>query len=411
MERNRTYAGRWLKDFYNIFINEMKLIFSDSGVVVIFFVAGLVYPLLYNYIYKDGLVDEMAVAVVDDSRGTYSRRYIREVDATRECRIAYDCTDMEEAKDLMARQKVHGIIYIPSDFDDRLMLGEQATLSTYADMSTFLYYKNLTLATNLVMLDEVHKIQAEHYDREGLTAEDALTTIQPLEIGAEIRYNRTIGFTMTLMITALMLILQQTMFYGSSMLAGTLREEHRSFAGLTRNLSGFGIGRVVLGRGLAYLAIYIILGVYGIILVPWLFHLPVHAGWGDLLVLLLFFLVDCLFFCQTWSVLVTRRETGLVLLLFMSLVALFVTGFSWPSSNIPAFWKAVSYIFPTTFGCRAYTNLCNTGSLSSISPQIVAMTVQTVVYYVLACLSAWLDVNVTGVRRRRESLDSAAEIN
>ena len=133
-----SYISKWFHDVWNIFTRELKFIGRDNGVMLIFCFAGLVYPLLYNWIYHDGVVDEMPVAVVDNSRGSYSRRYLQKFDATRECALAYDCASMAEAEELMKQQKVHGILYIPSDFDSRLALGEQAFLSTYADMSTFL---------------------------------------------------------------------------------------------------------------------------------------------------------------------------------------------------------------------------------------------------------------------------------
>ena len=84
MEEKISYIGRWVRDAWGIFVNELKLIVHDNGVMLIFCFAGLVYPLLYNWIYGYGVVDDMPVAVVDLSGGSYSRRYIREVDATRE---------------------------------------------------------------------------------------------------------------------------------------------------------------------------------------------------------------------------------------------------------------------------------------------------------------------------------------
>ena len=361
MEKNLTYIGQWLRDTFSIFVNELKLVFSDSGVMLIFCFAGLVYPILYNYIYHDGVVDEMPVAVVDLSQGSYSRRYLREFAATRECAIAYDCVSMAEAEKLMAEQKVHGIVYIPADFDEKLARMEQATLSTYADMSTFLYYKNMTMASNLVMLDEVHQIQAEHYAAAGYTGQDATQLIEPVQYDTFLRYNPTISFTMFFVYMALFMILQQVMFYGSTTLAGTLREEHRSFARLTDNLSGFGMGRVVLGRGAAYFLIFMVLGVYGALLVPHLFHLPQHCYWWEMLILLTFFVADIIYFSFFWSTFITKRETVLVLLLFLTPMAVFLTGFTWPASNFPPFWKAVSYLFPSTFGCRAFMNLSNAG--------------------------------------------------
>ena len=377
-----SYISKWFHDVWNIFTRELRLIGQDNGVMLIFCFAGLVYPLLYNWIYHDGVVDEMPVAVVDNSRGSYSRRYVQKFDATRECAIAYDCVSMAEAEELLKEQKVHGILYIPSDFDSRLALGEQATLSTYADMSTFLYYKNMTIASNLVMLDEVHQIQAEHYAAKGFTGQDAVQLIEPVQYDDARLYNPNISFTMFFIYMALMMILQQVMFYGSSTLAGTLREEGRSFAQLVEG--GHGMGRIVLGRGAAYFLVFLFLGAYGAVLVPHLFHLPMHAAWWDMMLFLAFFVADIIVFSFTWSSGIYKRETVLVLLLFVSPIAVFLTGFTWPTENFPIFWRIVSYVFPTTFGCRAYMTLSQTGNLSAIAPELWAMTLQTVVYYILA---------------------------
>ena len=131
-----------------------------------------------------------------------------------------------------------------------------------------------------------------------------------------------------------------------------------------------------------------LLGVYGTILVPWMFHMPVHARWWDLLLLVAFFVTDIIFFSFTWSAAIGKRETVLLLLLFVSPIAVFLTGFTWPVSNFPVFWRIVSYVFPTTFGCRAYMTLCSSGSLAAIAPELWSLTLQTIIYYVLACVAA-----------------------
>ena len=385
MASKTTYLGQWIRETFSIFVDELRMVVRDSGVMLIFCFAGLVYPLLYNWIYGYGVVDEMPVAVVDNSQGSYSRRYVREVDATREVAIAYDCVSMEEARRLMEEQKVHGILYIPSDFDEKLNRMEQATVSTYADMSTFLYYKDLTVATNKVMLDEVHKIQAERYAAADYTGQDATQLIEPVRYDEYLQYNPAISFTMFFVYMAMMMILQQVMFYGSSTLAGTLREEGRSF---TRHATGGGMGRIVLGRGFAYYLIFLVLGVYGTLLVPTLFHLPIHCSWTAMLVLLLFYVADIIFFSFTWSSAITKRETVLVLLLFVTPIAVFLTGFTWPQSRFPYLWKVLSYVFPSTFGCRAYMTLCMSGDLASIAPEIRALTIQTGIYFLLASLAA-----------------------
>ena len=389
------YFGKWIRDWYDIFVNELKLIFTDAGVLIIFFVGGLLYPVLYNLIYMNGMVDDMPVAVVDNSSGSYSRRYLQKVDATRECEILCYCSSLEEARDLMQRQKVHGIIYIPADFDKCLVRGEQGHISTYADMSSFLYYKCLTMGTSLTMLDEMHEIQTERYTASGLDGQSAYQQVQPVLSDEQIPYNRPFSYTIFFISAALLLVIQQTMFYGGSLLAGTLREQNRSFASMPSNLQGLGVGRVVLGRGAAYLAVYLVTGTLIALLIPRLFNLPQHAFWGDIMLLLVFYIIDCIFFTFTWSSLIWRRETVFVLFLSVSPICMFLTGFSWPTSAIPQFWQWVGYIFPSTFGCKAFINLNTAGcSLTDIAPELHAMTLQTVVYYLLAFISVFVENKV-----------------
>ena len=387
-----SYAGQWLRDWYGIFIHELKLIFTDAGAMVIFFVGGLLYPVLYNIVYSNGTVDSMPVAVVNLSDGAYSRRYLQKFDATRECDIYCECASMAEAEELMRQRKVHGIVYIPKDFDERLNRLEQGSISTYADMSSFLYYKDLRIASSLVMLDEMHTIQLEHYAADGFTGQEAGELVQPVLSDESVPYNDPFSYTIFFVSAALMLVIQQTMFYGSSLLAGTLRERNHSFASLPNHLQGLGMGRVVLGRGAAYFAVYMVVGTIVTLLIPWIFRLPQHADWWDVMVLLVFYVVDCIFFSFTWSTLITRRETVFVLFLSVSPILLFLTGFSWPETAIPEFWRVFSYLFPSTFGCRAFINLNTAGcTLQGIAPEIRILTIQTVVYYFLACAAVFLE--------------------
>ena len=361
----------------------------------------LLYPVLYNLIYMRGMVDDMPVAAVDRSDGAYSRRYLQKVDATRECEILTACTSLEEARVLMQQQKVHGIIYIPADFDERIVRGEQGHISTYADMSSFLYYKCLTMGTSLTMLDEMHEIQIERYAAGGLDGQSISQLVQPVLADEEIPYNRPFSYTIFFISAALLLVIQQTMFYGGALLAGTLREQNRSFVSLPGHQQGLGVGRVVLGRGAAYLSVYLVTGTLIALFIPWLFHLPQRAFWGDVLLLLVFYIIDCIFFTFTWSSLIWRRETVFALFLSVSPICMFLTGFSWPQSAIPAFWQRVACLFPSTFGCRAFINLNTAGcTLADVAPELRAIALQTVVYYFLACASAYAENTIVEHKRR-----------
>ena len=390
-----------IRDALEIFNLELRNILHDGGVMIIFIAAGFLYPILYNYVYKNGILEDSPVAVVDNADCSDSRRMIREMDATREIDIAYECVSMEEAKELLRTRKVNGIIYFPGDFGQRLAYRETATFSIYADMSSFLYYKNVLMGSNFVMLHEVNNIKLERFRADGLTdaqADQSVNTVLYDDINP---YNRAFSYSIFLISAILMLIVQQVMFYGMSMSVGTMREENRSFATLPDNLKGRGVGRVVLGRGAVYWLIFMIIGIYVTCIVPAMFHFPQRGSFQDILVLLALFVTVCVFFCMSWSTLVTRRESAFILFLFMSPVCVFLTGFSWPTTAFPEFWKYFSYIFPSTFGCQAFINLNTAGAnLEIVAPQLRALCIQGAVYFVLACISVYVENFV--IRHRDE---------
>ena len=130
MIRILTYIGQWFSDWYAIFVRELRHIFSDSGVLIIFFLAGLAYPALYGIIYSNGTLDDMPVAVVDESGSRTGRKFLRKLDATREVNVSRPCMNMAEAERLMQQREVHGIVLIPSDFEERLASGQQAGVSS-----------------------------------------------------------------------------------------------------------------------------------------------------------------------------------------------------------------------------------------------------------------------------------------
>lgn len=379
------YLREWFKDTLNIFNSELKTIITDEGVMVIVIVAGLLYPILYNMIYQKGILEETPVAVVDRADCSESREYIKEVDACREVRIAYRCTDMEEAKKLFQERKVNGIIYFPEDFGVRLANLQTSVLSVYTDLSSFLYYKNLLLAADFVMLHNIGKIQIERYSQLGMTEQEAMQLVKPVVYEENNPYNATFSYSIFLISAILLLIVQQVMLYSMSICVGTMREENRSFCSLVDTYGGKGVGRVILGRGLVYWCIFMIIGTYIATIVPAIFDFPQRGRFWNILLLLEFFVTDCVFFSMVWSSLITKRESVFLLMLFISPICLFLTGFSWPTTSFPVFWKYFSYIFPSTFACRGFINL-NTagGDLGTIYFQMRGIAFQTIGYFILS---------------------------
>lgn len=194
------------------------------------------------------------------------------------------------------------------------------------------------------------------------------------------------GFASFLMPAILILILHQTLFFGIGMIAGTSREENRFHELVSSKLHRGGTLRVVIAKAACYILMYFVFSYYMLEAIPHIFNLPHIGNPLDIIKLMIPFLLATIFFSMTVSVFLPNRETGMILFLFFSLIILFLSGVSWPQSNINGFWKTISWIFPATHGIQAYIKINTMGAdLRQISKEYVNLWIQTAIYFVTTC--------------------------
>lgn len=377
------YLRQSCHDWNEIFRSELHTIFHDAGVMIFFLLVPLGYPLLYTFIYNEEVIREVPVAVVDDSRTSLSRDYLRKVDATADVDIRYRCADMDEARDLVRRREVYGIIEIPEDFSNCIRRGEQTSVAIYIDMSGLLYYKAVLTANTNVSLAMNADIKATR--SASTTDRQAEVSAQPLRYEEVSLFNPQNGFASFLIPAVLMLVIQQTLILGVGMSAGTLREAGRLGKLRPAMQRPGGLMRIILGRGAAYLLIYIPVTVYVLGVVPHLFRLN---ALGDPLTLSIFafsYLMACISFAMALSSILRHRETVILLVVFTSVPLLFISGVSWPGSAIPAFWRYVSYLFPSTFGINGFIRIDNMGAgLAYVRTECIMLWLQAFLYFFVA---------------------------
>lgn len=381
-----TYWKQACRDWNYIFKKELRTIFKDEGILIFFILVPLAYPLVYSFIYTGEVVREVPVAAVDESHTARSREYLRKVDATADVRIVSQCTDMEEARTLVRRREAYGIIRIPADFNDKLTRGEQAHVSIYSDMSGLLYYKALLVANTDVSLEMNARIKTERAGNS--TDEQDRITAYPITYEAVNLYNPQTGFAAFLIPAVLVLIIQQTLLLGVGLSAGTAREHNlfRELMPINRHYAG--LLRIVLGKSFAYLLVYIPISVYVLGVVPHLFRLNQIGNPAQLAFFVIPYLLACIFFAMTVSVLLRHRETCIMVIVFTSLPLLFISGVSWPGFSIPPFWKALSYLFPSTAGINGFLKINSMGgSIVEAAPEWHILWTQAFIYFFTTCLT------------------------
>ena len=371
-------------DLFYIWKQEFRTTFRDQGVLIFFVLVPLVYPLIYSFIYTNETIREVPTVVVDNSRSSLSREYLRKVDASPETSIVAYCADMEEAKLMLKDRKAYGIIYIPAHFSDDIVQGKQTQVSIFCDMSGLLYYKALLTANTNVSLAMNAAIKMERAGN--TTARQDEITAYPIEYEDVAIFNPTNGFAAFLIPAVLILIIQQTLLLGIGLSAGTARE-HNQFKDLVPiNRHYNGTLRIVMGKGLSYFMVYSLVAVYILCVVPRLFSLNKIAIPGVLTLFTLPYLTACIFFAMTASIAIRNRETCMLLFVFTSVPLLFLSGISWPGSAMPSFWRYFSYLFPSTFGINGYVRINSMGAtLNEVAFEYRALWMQTGIYFLTTC--------------------------
>lgn len=329
-----------------IFCSMLRVLGRDKGVLIFCILLPLGYPLLYTWLYSNETVREVPTVVVDQCNTALSREYIRKVDASPDVRIVAHAQDINGGQDFIRRREAYGVIAIPRNFERDILRGQQSSVRVFVDMSGMLYYKSiLTSATN-VSLEMNAKIKAS---TRAIKYEDVSL------------YNPSNGFAGFLIPAVLVLILQQTLILGIGLARGTEREL-KQFTGFQQILNVSDSQRVTLATTGAFLLLYIPITIYVLGIVPKIFSLNTIGNFWELWVFMLPYLLACIFFGLSIGSLCRQRESIILLAVFTSIPFLFLSGVSWPGSNLPPFWKNFSAVIPSTYGITGYIKLNSMGA-------------------------------------------------
>lgn len=350
----------WIKSLFRVWRRETRLVFTDVGVMLFFFALPIAYPVVYTLIYNPEVIKKIDTVVVDRSRTAESRELVRELGATQSINIIGYASDINEAKRAWHEKKCYGVLEIPADYATCLGRGEQAVAQFYSDVSLLLRYRQYLFSITDVQVNEALRITSERLDEGGLIT----STIGGLPVNAQGNFlgDVTQGFASFVMPGLVVLILQQSMLLGITMLAGTSRDRRRRNGGVDPLGYDAGPLATVLGKSLCYMMIYLPLAYYILEIIPYMFALPHIGRFLDFMPVVFVVLLATTFLGQTVQVFVRERETSLLVVVFTSVVFLFLSGLTWPRYAFNKFWLMISDLIPSTLGMEALMRINSNGA-------------------------------------------------
>lgn len=390
----------WFKDLYLVWRREFYLVCTDAGVLVFFIFLPILYPVIYTVIYNPEVVVNLPVVVVDNSRTARSRDFARMVNATPTIDIIGYAATLDEAREAMNEHDAFGIMEIPHDFDKKLGRDEQATIPFYFDMSLLLRYRQMLSALTDIQIAYGAKFQAEKISEIGLLAQPVEVQGTPVNNSAMFLGDPTQGFASFIIPGIVVLILQQSLILGITMLAGGSAERRRRNGGFDPMQVDAPPTATLLGKALCYITIYIPMVFFLFHFVPEMFALPHYGSPMQYLPFILPMVIGAIFLGIIAGTMVTERESSLMVVVFTSVVFLFLSGLTWPRYAMSPFWRAVGNLVPATWGVEGFIRInSNNGTLEQQSTPYTALWILAAAYFVIS----YMIIRYRRARNRRLS--------
>ena len=111
---------------------------------------------------------------------------------------------------------------------------------------------------------------------------------------------------------------------------------------------------LIIGKALCYTVIYMPMAMYVMVLIPHLFNLPHIGNPVEALLFIFPLLLASTFFGQTLTYFAKERESTFMVVVFTSVVFLFLSGLTWPRYAMNDFWRFCGDLIPGVWGAGRF---------------------------------------------------------
>jgi ABC-2 type transport system permease protein len=360
------------------FVAEWQRVLAIPGAFILLVLAPLVYGIYYPQPYLNQILRKIPIAVVDNDLSELSRGIVQTLDASGAVSVAVQADTLAEARAALDRGDAFAVVGIPPGTERDVLKGTNVHVPIFADATYLFIFRSMANGIAVAIDTLSSELAAGGARTDGSLVKAALASASPAEILLQPIFNPVGGYASYIVPAAFVLILQQMLLIGASML---------TVVALTQ--PGGGALATVLGRGVAHLTIYLpALALYFIVL-PRFYGFSTLGHPLQLFVLASVFVLATSFMAQAVGAWFKHPETPTLIFLGTSLPQLFLTGFSWPREAIPKPVLAVGYIFPSDLAIDGIVRIDQLGaSLWEVAHDWRGLWALALIYFALAVISA-----------------------
>jgi len=326
---------------------------ADSWVLVFTtMIAPVVAFLIIIWLFSDGVVRDLPVAVVDMDHTSFSSKVTRMVDATPVCNVMWRLSSIEEAKQMMDGGKIDAIVVLPTDLERKVLNNGSPAIAVYINNTNVVKGGALKsgLYTTLSTISAGVKVQVAI--KKGQTTAQAIEKARPVKVNVHLLFNPFGNYSYFLVLGLLPLLAVVFIFLGSVYALGMELKE--GTAGELISLAKNNVTVALAGKMLPYTFLFFMdMMVMNIILLKTL-GTPVHGSLFLILISEILLIISYQLLAILFLKLTANLRLSLSLGSAYTMMALTFSGLTFPSIAMPLIAKIFSLIFPYTFWLQIF---------------------------------------------------------
>ncbi|HOP08361.1 MAG TPA: ABC transporter permease [candidate division Zixibacteria bacterium] len=370
----------------NVMRREFRRISQRKAFYTLMILVPLVVFSFMFYIYRDKVVIDTPVGIVDLDNSELSRTIVRAVESTRSMKIAEVYSTVNEIKDGMRRGTIQGAFYIPDGLEKDIKNGKSATIVVYKNSSNIIIGNLILKDASTISQTISAGILIKRLEAKGLSPDRALELANPIRVDSHSLYNPGYNYADFLPPGIVMVLLQMLVM----VLAVTVINEEIDEGTLTElfQTAGNRVSAVMFGKALAHTAIHTAtgLGVLGL-LFP-LFGITIKGSILLAVPFMIFFIAAGFFPGFLVSCLVRNKFIATDIAAFYNSPAFLFSGYTFPLWAMPSLHYYYAQLLPFTHFLTGFLKIYRYNApVMDLMPQLAALSIFVFIPMVIAALA------------------------
>lgn len=370
--------------FAKLFLREWRYVRKRPRILVLMVLIPLLVTVVCGSSYAKGYFSDLKMGVVDYS---YSQQTRQVVEAFRQSPY-FDIVGYYENEDQIAEAmrdgEIVGCLIFPADFTKKIQLGQQAEVLLGSSAVNMGYGSTINLKGSEVLGTVSTEMAVKSLVAKGETIDDAMAAMNPVAFYTRQWYNPTNNFSYFLTFGFVIATVQQVLVYFAAI--SLVREKESGHLEELRSITK-STTLPVLVKCLVYYLISLAAWFLCSMIISQVYAIPMKGSWVVWLAYSSLFLLSVIAMGQFFSSIMPNPVLATSLSLVFTSPSLVLSGYTWPTIALPAFYQKLAQVFPLTHFVLGYRNVALMGcGFDAIRGDMVVLCGIIVVCLVLSCI-------------------------